>query len=453
MEPGGIRRRVWTGSLLLGSLLFACACSVIIPQPRDEYVNGRLKIVYWEKWTGYEGQAIQRVVDRFNEIQEELHVHLITMSQIDQKALVSIAGGDPPDLVGLWSNGVPAFAAKGALTPLDALMERAGMNQDEFLEAFLRVNTWEGQLYGLPTTPATVALHWNKAIFREVGLDPEQPPRTLQELDEMAEQLTLVDAQGRLQRLGFMPAEPGWFPWAWGYWFGGTLFDGENLTIDSPENLAAFKWVHGYTERYGAEEMRRFQSGIAGQFATPQNAFFSGKVAMVLQGVWMANYINNYAPDMEWGAAPFPAAVPGLEMASIADCDSIVIPVGARHPQEAMKFIKYLCSQEGYEILNLGQGKFTPLKAVSEAFLEGHPNPYIQLFIDLAKSPNAFHQPIMSLWAELSDEMGTACDMVMYGLDTPERVLAKAQERMDAKWQREKRRMALRKDWEEGREP
>ena len=85
--------------------------------------------------------------------------------------------------------------------------------------------------------------------------------------------------------------------------------------------------------------------------------------------------------------------------------------------------------------------------------MEGHPNPYIQLFIDLAKSPNAFHQPIMSLWAELSDEMGTACDMVMYGLDTPERVLAKAQERMDAKWQREKRRMALRKDWEEGREP
>jgi ABC-type glycerol-3-phosphate transport system substrate-binding protein len=347
--------------------LVLCGCHVIIPEPQDEYVNGRLRVTYWEKWTGFEGRAIQQVVDRFNEMQDRLHVDLVTMSQIDEKVLVAIAGGDPPDLVGLWSAGLPAFAEKRALMPLTPFMDKAGMRKEDFIDVYVDLNMYEGEIYGLPTTPATVALHWNKTLFREAGLDPERPPRTLAELDEMAQSLTKYDPGGHLVQLGFTPAEPGWWPWAWGFWFGGKLWDGTDITFNSPENLAAFRWIQSYASRYGAAELRRFQSGIAGNFASPQNAFFTGRVAMVLQGVWMANFISQYAPELEWGAAPFPAAVPGMENVTIAECDSICIPSGARHPEQAFEFLRFLCSQEGLEMLNLGQRKFTPLAKVSAA--------------------------------------------------------------------------------------
>jgi ABC-type glycerol-3-phosphate transport system substrate-binding protein len=430
--------------IFLAGLFCLSGCNVIIPEPRDEYVDGRLRITYWEKWTGFEGEAIQRVVDSFNARQNRIYVDLITMSQIDRKALVAIAGGDPPDLVGLWSAGMPQFAEKRALMPLEPFMEKAGMRREDFIDVFLELNTYRGTLYGLPTTPATTALHWNKRMFREAGLDPDCPPRTLAELDEMAEKLTKYDENGRLVQVGFTPSEPGWWHWSWGYWFGGRLWDGENITFATPENLAAYEWIESYPEKYGAEELRRFQSGVAGQFASPQNAFFSERVAMVIQGVWMANFIQTYAPDLEWGAAPFPSAVPGLENVTMAECDSICIPTGARHPEEAFEFIQYLCSHEGMEMLNLAQKKFTPLKEVSPEFLADHPNPYIETFIDLAESPNVFHSPIMSIWFEYNDEITPAFDRVMFGQTSPEDAVAHVQKRVSAMWRRTRERIERR---------
>jgi ABC-type glycerol-3-phosphate transport system substrate-binding protein len=63
--------------------------------------------------------------------------------------------------------------------------------------------------------------------------------------------------------------------------------------------------VQSYSKRYGASALQTFQSGF-GNFSSPQNAFLSEQVAMELQGVWMHNFIDKYAPNLEWGAAPFP---------------------------------------------------------------------------------------------------------------------------------------------------
>jgi len=157
---------------------------------------------------------------------------------------------------------------------------------------------------------------------------------------------------------------------------------------------------------------------------------------MIVQGVWMANFIQTYAPGLEWGAAPFPYAVPGLEHVAMVECDSICIPAGARHPDEAFEFIQYLCSQEGLELLNMGHKKFTPLKEVSPEFLANHPNPYIEVFITLADSPNAFYAPLMSMWYEYNDEITPAFDMVMFGTTGPEAAVSMVQERVSDMWVR-----------------
>ena len=382
---------------------------------------------------------MRRVVEAFNASQDRIRVELTTVSEMDRKLLVATAGGDPPDVAGLWSWAVVPYAQKGALTCLDKYAQRAGLSREDFIEAYWDQCIYRGSLYALPSVPASVALHWNKDLFVEAGLDPNRPPVTLEELDEMAKRLTVRDEEGQLLRMGFLPPEPGWWNWAWGYWFGGKLWDGScRLTPDSPENIAAYRWVQSYAKNYGVQGVDTFRGGF-GNFSSPQNAFLSGKVAMVLQGVWMSNFIDEYAPQMKgrWGAAPFPSAVPGLEKVTLVEEDILVIPAGAKHPDEAFKFIAFVNSQEGSELLAVGQKKFPPLKEISPTFIEKHPNPFIEVFIDLAKSPNAHYSPMIGIWSEYGDELSATFEEIWLQQTSPEEGLTSIRERLQKKLDRE----------------
>lgn len=426
-------RRAFLRSCLAAPALTLLGCT-------RRSAHGGVEITYWEKWTKFEGKACAKMVAAFNEeYKGRIYVDHVTTSQIERKLLVAIAGGAPPDVAGLYAFAVCSYADRNALTPLDDLLADAGMGRDDYVHVFYDLCRHRDTTWALPTTPATVALHWNKRLFKEAGLDPNTPPKTLDELDEFADRLTKRDKDGELVQLGFLPQEPGWWNWAWGYWFGGRLWDGkETITADSPENLRAFEWIKSYTDRYGTDNIKRFASGF-GNFSSPQNAFLSGKVAMELQGVWMHNFIEMYAPGMQWGAAPFPSAVPGLDNVSIADEDIILIPRGSRHPREAWEFIKFANSQKGMEILCHGQRKFSPLRQVSDEFREKHPHPYIGLFRSLAESPNVCHHPKTGVVTEYRREMQNAFDRVRLGSAEPARALGDVDTRIQRSLDRELR--------------
>jgi len=421
------------GTLVLAALLYIGFTRGPQAAPRD----GRVHITYWEKWTGFEADAMRAVVKEFNRSQDRIFVEMLTISQIDRKLLLAAAGGVPPDVVGLWSMNLSAFADRQVLHPLDDSLTRHGIRRDDYIPAYWDLCEYRGRMYALPTTPGSLALHWNKKLFREAGLDPERPPRTIEELDEYAERLTKRDERGHTVCMGFMPNEPGWWNWSWGHYFGGGMWDGsERITADCPENIQGFEWARSYSRKYGVQNVQLFRSGF-GNFSSPQNAFLSGKVAMELQGVWMGNFIDKYAPGMEWGAAPFPypAGHPELAEVSYVEADVLCIPVGARHMDEAFEFIRFVSSQKGMELLCLGQRKHTPLAQVSPEFIAQHPNPYIQVFIDVAKRTRTFSGPKTPVWSEYQNEMDAAFDEIWLGqagaADALGRVRVRMQGRLD----------------------
>ncbi|MBU0677605.1 MAG: ABC transporter substrate-binding protein [Verrucomicrobia bacterium] len=465
MITGCIQRR-W---IAVGALVAVALISSCVPQPKDRTEDGRIIVSYWEKWTGFEGEAMQAVVDDFNASQNRIFVKRLAVSAIDQKLMLSTAGGNPPDVAGLWSHSVPDFAEKGALTPLNKILEKAGITRDDYIGVFWDLCEHRGFIWALPATAQDLALHWNKRMFREAGLDPDTPPRTLDELDRMAEQLTVVEVEREgkkvrvrypdltdeekqaknfsLIQLGHIPAEPGWYREMWGYWFGGDLWNGKDLiTANSPENLAAAKWQESYPLKYGLNNIRAFGASF-GNFASPQNPFLEGRVAMVLQGVWMYNFIDKYAPHLDWAVAPFPSIDPErLPNVTLVESDVLMIPNGARHPREAFEFIHYVNTQGPMERLCLGQRKFTPLKQVSPMFIENHPNPNIRLFAELARSPNARYVPRLTVWREYKDEMLVAIDRVAALSASPEDALAEVQQRVQWRFDRILRRWNLIED-------
>lgn len=382
--------------------------------------QGRVVIKYWEKWTGFESDAMQAVVDDFNASQDKIWVDYSTVSQIDRRLMLATAGGVPPDVAGVWGNTVPVYAENNALTPLDKLAAAASVRRENYIPAIWEICSYRDHLWALPSTPASNALIWNKKLFREAGLDPERPPQNIAELEQANEKLTKRAPNGRLLSIGHLPEEPGWWNAMWGTWFGGRLWDGQGkITANSQENIAAYQWVESYPKRFGADNLLAFRDGF-GNFASPQNAFFTGRVAMVLQGVWIYNFIHNYAPkDFEWGVAPFPASDPVTgKVTAIVESDVLVIPAGAKHVKEAFAFLSYVNSPKPMEKLNLGQRKFSPLAECSEEFFRAHPNPYIRDFVAYAKSPNAAYNPRLTTWSEYNNDMKNAVGRIWSGKAT-----------------------------------
>lgn len=430
-------------SNIRAALVLGAGVALLLPGCSDAggESDGRVVVRYWDKWSGLEAQAMRDVVDDFNASQDRIFVEFSSVSQINRRLMLAIGGGNPPDVAGLFGNTLPVYAENNALTPLDRMAEEAGIRGEDYIDVFWKICHHRGHLWGLPSAPASLALVWNKKLFREAGLDPDRPPASIAELEEFNDRLARRTDDGRLSAAGLLPSEPGWWPAIWGWWFGGDLWDGERITADSEENVAAMEWIASYPQRFGARDLLSFYDGF-GNFASPQNAFFTGRVAMVLQGPWIYTFIEDYAPeDFEWGVAAFPSADPEkLGEVTLVETDVLVIPAGARHPQEAFEFIRYVNSRGPMEKLCIGQRKFSPLKECSDDFFERHPNPHIGTFVELAKSPGARYLPHLTMWTVYENDMKQAFGKVWTGRASPREALGEVQAHLQAQFEHRQRR-------------
>lgn len=427
MFDGPITRRCSLYVLVASGLGYALA------GPRGNNVSpvNRLVIDYWEKWTGHEGQAMQRVVDGFNRSQDRLYVRYFVVSGIGQKALIAIAGGNPPDVIGLWNFNVAPYVESRAILPLDELAGVAGLSLERYASGVKQVMTHRGRWWAAVNTAGTLAMYYNKALFREVGLDPDNPPRTIRAFDEAHRRIVRVQRDGSIDRVGFLHREPGWWNWLWGYHFGGSLYNAEtdSASVDDPRNIAAFEWMCSYTRTLGHDKVERFRSSL-GSYNTPENGFLTGRVGMVLQGPWLANMVQQFRPDLEYGVAPFPVEESVFrenEPVSLIDTDILVIPRGAKNPAASMEFIAYTQSQEATELLATAHCKGSPLRSQSDTFVQSHPNRGVALHSSLFASPRAFVCPKTRVWQEFKDKFDIAADEMWKGSVSPKDALGRMQ--------------------------
>lgn len=427
-----------------GTLLVVClgvpAVALLALGPRGQrHIPAQRTVVrYWEKWAGVEALSMQRIVDRFNQTvgaEQRIWVEYCVVSNVDQRMLIATAGGDPPDVAGLFDYIVPQYADRDALMPLDELVQEFSINADKFKPIWWQIGTYQGRLYALPSTPYTIALYYNRRLFREAGLDPDHPPQTTAELNDYATRLTRyeVDSDGRrkIVQLGFTtsPGMLGWWHWIWPNFFGGRLWDGEHFAVDTSAGHAAAGWICQRRTALGNSEVLKFE-GTTGAIEGAQNPFLSKRLAMVFQGPWMSNWISKYAPALDYAIARFPSATPD-EHHAFASTDVFVIPAGARHPREAMVFLKYVLRQDVLEALCQAHGKVSPFRTPAPNFYATHTNPFIRLFDEMAGSPDAFGYPQMPTWAQASAELLKMHENILRGIRDPHDAVKATQQRID----------------------
>jgi ABC-type glycerol-3-phosphate transport system substrate-binding protein len=469
----------WVSRAIL-VLMLAAGGGLLAWGPRaDRRVPPGFTVVsYWEKWQGAEADAMRAIVSDFNDTvgkQKKIYVQYISLANVQYKTLAATAGGVPPDVAGLWPAQVMQYARRGAAMPLDELAREHRIRPEDYKPVFWKMCNYAGHLYALPTTPAVVALHYNKQFFyqaadrlRARGLDPTRPPRTMDEFDRYAQALDVKQPDGRhLARAGYFTMDSGWYITQMGRWFGGQMWDPrrQRYTLLAPGNVAAFEWIASYSRRMGADGFQDFRSGLGG-FSSPTNPFINGTVAMVLQGPWMTSYIRTYGPDLSqvivpfalepflarsvrpfnyaWGVAAFPSAVPGQKDVTYCETDILVIPRGAAHPREAFEFMAYVQRQDVMEKLCRLTCKNSPLAKESDDWVYSHPNPYVDVFDRLAASPNAQAIDQAPIYAEALNEIDIAAQETYLLKEPPRQALAEAQQRIDARLARYEQQKAAR---------
>jgi multiple sugar transport system substrate-binding protein len=433
-----IRLRVLVNirSTILVVLLGLPAVGLLILGPRGSYnvPPGRTVVRYWEKWTGVEALAMQRIVDRFNETvgaDRNIWVEYSAISNVDRRMLVATAGGDPPDVAGLFDYIIPQFADQGALMELDDLVREYHIDPAAFKPIWWNIGMYEGHLYALPSPPYTIALYYNKRLFREAGLDPERPPQTIAEFDDAVRRLTKRDESGRITQAGWTPSPAmlGWWHWVWPCFFDARLWDGERFTLETPEGLAAFRWIAEQRAALGRDALLKLEAE-AGAIEGAQNPFLSERLAMVFQGPWLSNWAKTYAPQLDYGVAPFPS-ITGERPNVFASADVFAIPRGARHPYEAMTFLQYVLEPEVMEELCRAHGKTSPFRNPGPDFYAKHPNPHIRVFDEMANSPYTFGYPKMPNWQQATTEMKSMLEAILLGVRGPDEAVRYTQSRID----------------------
>ncbi len=104
--------------------------------------------------------------------------------------LTALASGAVPDLYMTQANDFPRWASLGALQPIDAFVQKDGMDLDKvFFKSSIEGSKWDGKLIQFPfKVPTSLMIWYNKKLFQQAGLDPNNPPKTWEQLEDAAAQ-------------------------------------------------------------------------------------------------------------------------------------------------------------------------------------------------------------------------------------------------------------------------
>lgn len=272
----------------------------------NEDTGEKTEITFWHAMSGANGDALQDVVDKFNDQSDSTSVEAIYQGSYDDSLtkLRAIGGSDQaPALVQVFEIGTKYMSESGFITPMQEFVDEDAFDMSALEENILNYYTIDDQLYSMPFNTSNAVMFYNKDMFEEAGLDPDDPPNSYSEIIEAAEELSDGD-----RTYGFTMATIGWFFEQLMANQGALYLDNENgrdgdaaeALVNSEEGLKVFEWLKEMNDagtfiNYGSD------------WDDPRGPFFAGQVAMYLDSTANTSRVIEDS-DFEVGTAFLPTA-------------------------------------------------------------------------------------------------------------------------------------------------
>lgn len=330
--------------LAIGATLSLAACGGSGDGPSAEE-GGTLTIANWQWLEPTRGDAIWEAVKGYEEENPNATIEKqeITRADYENTLQTQMGAGDGPDILVIPTTFFPMLAEADLLEPLDDVLDdeqQASLNntnEDAQVDDEQLGYTWEVVNY---------AFFWNRTVLDEAGVEPPTTP------DELVTAARQIQEQTGVTGFGvrhLMNEETAWWTdlAAWPYGFEGGWSDGENLTINSSENVAA---IEAYKASYDSGAFP-----IGDDASTMRSSFAEGQLAMMIDNsAAMTAMIegNDTVGHADIGASPMP--FPHAE--SVRDHAYIGINTNSEHTDLAKDFIRWLYTEDAQQDVHAAMG-------------------------------------------------------------------------------------------------
>ena len=329
-------------SMVLGGVVFAVA---------TQAAQAATEIQFWHAMESALGERVNEIASDFNKSQSDYKIVPVFKGTYDQTLAAGIAAyrsGNAPAILQVYEVGTATMMqAKKAVLPVADVFKQAGVPLDTgaFVPTIASYysDAKTGELVAMPFNSSTPVLYYNKDAFKKAGLNPDEPPKTW---DEVAADATKLKAAG--MACGYTTAWQGWIQLEnYSAWNGlpfatkNNGFDGLDAELDfnKPQQVAHIKQLQ--------DMAKEGTFTYVGRKDEPTAKFYSGDCGIYTGSSGSLGNIAKYAKfSYGTGMMPYDAHIKGAPQNAIIGGASLWVLAG-KDPnvyKGVAKFFTYLAS-------------------------------------------------------------------------------------------------------------
>src|SRR5699024_54045 len=377
----------------------------------------------------YEGETLSLIMDKDDSTQDlqdnwipqfeeetgiDVDVEILPESGYDTKLNLAISSGQEDyDVVRTGVKNWNQLVDSDWLEPLDEYLEESSEDYtDGFEDKLLDTLAVDGTNYSIPYSVGADLLFYNKEMFEEAGLDPEDPPNDMEELVEYAEKLHKPDNN----QAGFVSR--------------GTKEGNENYTDirnqpEAVETLEQYKKLMGDYGPKGASSVGFDEAQLAMQQEEAAMWLGAAQLGPALEDEEESNIAGDVGYKVlegkeNTGEDYVSGAVWGFSMVKSAE-----------NKDAAWELIKFLTSKEvvkeqtiSGDLGSPGRSDIFDDEEVKEVLNED----FADALQEANEHTNPIYSPIISEGDEIRGAMSSAISEVLSGDEEPKEALDKANE-------------------------
>ncbi|MEV6327758.1 extracellular solute-binding protein [Streptomyces sp. NPDC051909] len=363
-------RAAVTGAVTLALVLAATACGGGTADGSGGSNSQPKTLTYWATNQGTSLEADKKVLqpelDKF-EKQTGIKVKLevIPWSDLLNRILTATTSGQGPDVLNIGNTWSSSLQSTGALLPWDAKNLGTIGGKERFVDSALGATGAPGKdPAAVPLYSMAYALYYNKKMFADAGI--AKPPTTWAEVEAAGRKLS---KDGR-----------------WGIGVEGANLSNNihQVFVLGKQHGADFFTPDGkadFTSEGAVAAVKQYVDLMAGaRIVAPGNAeyaqnqslsdFAKNRTGMVLWQTPQQTFAAQGMSEDQWGVVPAPVASgtpgQGAQTNSMVAGINISVFKNTKNLDGALKFVKFMTSDEEQVLLNKTYGSIPPVKAAQE---------------------------------------------------------------------------------------
>lgn len=231
------------------------------------------QLVFWHSFVASTVPILDEVIAEFEKQHPDIHIqpqYVPTGDALIQKLITAIQSRTTPDISWIHADYLDRLVDAHAIVPLNGFFQEDSLFTEVVLPdiypQLLKPVIFRDTIFALPMEATTLALLYNRDLFRQVGLNPAHPPCNWAELDSFAIRLCKdINGDGKYDRFGFyVPVFPAagplniwmtmqWIPFVWQA--GGVIFSDNKPMFASDAGFAALAF---WQKLYHQQHFQRF---------------------------------------------------------------------------------------------------------------------------------------------------------------------------------------------------